>query len=227
MKNIFLVEDEIKLRKELSTLLERNGYKCISSDDYENIIINILDEHPDLVLLDLSLPVYDGFYICKEIRKESDIPIIVVTSSKSDLDELDVLNLGADDFISKPFNSRILLARISTVLKRIYGEQKSMIISYNGAILDILKSKVSHNGKTVDLTKTELGILKLLMENKETIVTRNEIISSLWDMAEFVEDSTLTVNINRIRTKLEDIGLEGYVTTKRGLGYMVWQYLVT
>lgn len=221
MKNIFLVEDEIKLRKELSTLLERNGYKCISSDDYENIIINILDEHPDLVLLDLSLPVYDGFYICKEIRKESDIPIIVVTSSKSDLDELDVLNLGADDFISKPFNSRILLARISTVLKRIYGEQKSMIISYNGAILDILKSKVSHNGKTVDLTKTELGILKLLMENKETIVTRNEIISSLWDMAEFVEDSTLTVNINRIRTKLEDIGLEGYVTTKRGLGYMV------
>lgn len=221
MKSIFLVEDEIKLRNELSTLLERNGYKCMSSDDYENIIINILDEHPDLVLLDLSLPVYDGFYICKEIRKESDIPIIVVTSSKSDLDELDVLNLGADDFISKPFNSRILLARISTVLKRIYGEQKPMIISHNGAVLDILKSKVSHNGKTVDLTKTELGILKLLMENKETIMTRNEIISSLWDMAEFVEDSTLTVNVNRIRKKLEDIGLEEYVTTKRGLGYMV------
>ncbi|KGJ48205.1 MULTISPECIES: response regulator transcription factor [Paraclostridium] len=221
MKSIFLVEDEIKLRNELSTLLERNGYKCMSSDDYENIIINILDEHPDLVLLDLSLPVYDGFYICKEIRKKADIPIIVVTSSKSDLDELDVLNLGADDFISKPFNSRILLARISTVLKRIYGEQKSMIISHNGAVLDILKSKVSHNGKTVDLTKTELGILKLLMENKETIMTRNEIISSLWDMAEFVEDSTLTVNVNRIRKKLEDIGLEEYVTTKRGLGYMV------
>lgn len=221
MEQIFIVEDEIKLKQEMSTLLERNGYKCVTSDDYENIINNIINLRPDLVLLDLNLPVYDGFYICREIRKQCDIPIIVVTSSKSDLDELDVLNLGADDFVNKPFNSRILLARISAVLKRTYGKSESLIISHNGAVLDVLKSKVSNNLESVDLTKNELGILKILMENKGNIIPRNEIISSLWDMAEFVEDSTLTVNINRLRKKLEDIGLEDYLITKRGQGYMV------
>lgn len=221
MESIFLVEDEIKLRNELSTLLERSGYKCVSSDDYQNIIIDILKIQPDLILLDLNLPVYNGFYICKEVRKKSNIPIIVVTSSKSDLDELDILNLGADDFISKPFNFRILLARIASVLKRSYGDKKSMIISHNGAVLDVLKSKVYHNGISIELTKNECGILKLLMDNSGNIIPRNEIISNLWDMAEFVEDSTLTVNINRLRKKLEDIGLKNYLITKRGLGYMV------
>ncbi|WP_042274310.1 response regulator transcription factor [[Clostridium] dakarense] len=221
MEQIFIVEDEAKLRNEVLTLLERNGYKCSTSDDYQNIIQNILNLHPDLVLLDLNLPVYDGFYICKEIRKQSEIPIIVVTSSKSDLDELDVLNLGADDFINKPFNSRILLARIASVLKRTSGKSKPLIVTHNGAVLDVLKSKVSHNNQSVELTKNELGILKILMDNKGNIIPRNEIISSLWDMAEFVEDSTLTVNINRLRKKLEDIGLNDYLITKRGQGYMV------
>lgn len=221
MEQIFIVEDEVKLRNEVLTLLERNGYKCSTSDDYQNIIQTILNLHPDLVLLDLNLPVYDGFYICREIRKQSEIPIIVVTSSKSDLDELDVLNLGADDFINKPFNSRILLARIASVLKRTSGKSKPLIVTHNGAVLDVLKSKVSYNNQSVELTKNELGILKILMDNKGNIIPRNEIISSLWDMAEFVEDSTLTVNINRLRKKLEDIGLEDYLITKRGQGYMV------
>lgn len=221
MEQIFIVEDEIKLRNEVSTLLERNGYRCFTSDNYANMIRDIITLHPDLVLLDLNLPVYDGFYICKEIRKQSDIPIIVVTSSKSDLDELDVLNLGADDFINKPFNPRILLARILSVLKRTSGKSKSMILSHNGAVLDVLKSKVSHEDESVELTKNELGILKVLMENKGNIIPRDEIISSLWDMAEFVEDSTLSVNINRLRKKLDDIGLKDYLITKRGQGYMV------
>lgn len=221
MQQIFIVEDEIKLRNEISTLLERNGYKCFTSDDYINIIKDILDLHPDLVLLDLNLPVYDGFYICKEIRKKSEIPIIVVTSSKSDIDELDVLNLGADDFVNKPFNPRILLARITSVLKRTSGKSESLTVSHKGAVLDVLKSKVSHNSESIELTKNELGILKVLMDNKGNIIPRNEIISSLWDMAEFVEDSTLTVNINRLRKKLEDIGLKDYLITKRGQGYMV------
>lgn len=221
MEQIFIVEDEEKLRNEVLTLLERNAYKCSTSDDYKNIIQTVLNLHPDLVLLDLNLPVYDGFYICREIRKQSEIPIIVVTSSKSDLDELDVLNLGADDFINKPFNSRILLARIASVLKRTSGKSKPLIVTHNGAVLDVLKSKVSYNNQSVELTKNELGILKILMDNKGNIIPRNEIISSLWDMAEFVEDSTLTVNINRLRKKLEDIGLDDYLITKRGQGYMV------
>lgn len=221
MEKIFIIEDEAKLRNELSIFLKRNGYNCIISDNYKNIVEDILNIYPDLILLDLNLPVYNGFYICKEVRKKSNIPIIVVTSSKSDLDELDILNLGADDFITKPFNTRILLARISSVLKRTFRQNKSVIISHNGAILDVLKSKVSYNGKSVELTKNELGILKLLMDNRGNIIPRNEIISSLWEMSEFIEDSTLTVNINRLRKKLDDIGLKDYLVTKRGLGYMV------
>lgn len=221
MERIFIVEDEVKLRDELSTLLERNGYECITSDDYENIVTDIINAHPELVLLDLNLPVRDGFYICREVRKLSDVPIIIVTSSKSDLDELDVLNSGADDFVSKPFNPRILLARMASVLKRTSGDKKAMVIAHKGAVLDVAKSKVSHNGKSVELTKNELGILKLLIDYKGNIIPRNEIINHLWEMAEFVEDSTLTVNINRLRKKLEDIGLEDYLITKRGLGYMV------
>lgn len=221
MAKIFIVEDEVKLRDELVTLLERNGYECTSSDDYENMINLIITSHADLVLLDLNLPVRDGFYICREVRKLSNIPIIIVTSSKSDLDELDVLHLGADDFVSKPFNPRILLARMASVLKRTLDEKESLVVTHKGAVLDVMKGKVSHQDKSVELTKNELGILKLLMDHKGNIIPRNEIISHLWDMAEFVEDSTLTVNINRLRKKLEDIGLKDYLITKRGLGYMV------
>ncbi|MDU4412274.1 response regulator [Paeniclostridium sordellii] len=221
MERIFIVEDEPKLREEMVTLLERNGYRCSTSEDYVNIISTIEDAKPDLVLLDINLPIYDGFYICKELRQNSDIPIIVVTSNKSDIDELLAMNLGADDFVNKPFNLRILLAHIGSVLKRAYGKEKDLIITHNDVKLDILKSILSYKGKSIELTRTELGILKLLIENKGNIVPRNEIIRNLWEMEEFVEDNTLTVNVNRIRRKLEDIGLENYLITRRGQGYMV------
>lgn len=221
MERIFIVEDEPKLREEMVTLLERNGYRCSISEDYANIISTIEDAKPDLVLLDINLPIYDGFYICKELRQNSDIPIIVVTSNKSDIDELLAMNLGADDFVNKPFNPRILLAHIGSVLKRAYGKEKDLIITHNDVKLDILKSILSYKGKSIELTRTELGILKLLIENKGNIVPRNEIIRNLWEMEEFVEDNTLTVNVNRIRRKLEDIGLENYLITRRGQGYMV------
>lgn len=221
MGRIFIVEDEPKLREEMVTLLERNGYRCSTSEDYANIISTIEDAKPDLVLLDINLPIYDGFYICKELRQNSDIPIIVVTSNKSDIDELLAMNLGADDFVNKPFNPRILLAHIGSVLKRAYGKEKDLIITHNDVKLDILKSILSYKGKSIELTRTELGILKLLIENKGNIVPRNEIIRNLWEMEEFVEDNTLTVNVNRIRRKLEDIGLENYLITRRGQGYMV------
>lgn len=221
MEQIFIVEDDEKLRTELVALLERNGYSCIVSEDFQNIIEDIIKVHPQLVLLDINLPIFNGFYICKELRAKSNIPIIAVTSNNSDMDELEMLNLGADDFVGKPFNPRILLAHISSVLKRTYGESKSLILSHNGAVLDVLKSKVSFNDKTIELTKNELIILKLLMEHKGNIIPRNEIISTLWDAEEFVEDNTLTVNINRLRKKLESIDLPDYLITKRGQGYLV------
>lgn len=221
MQNIFIVEDEVKLRQELSTLLSRNGYKCEEVNDFNNIVETIIGKNPDLVLLDINLPIYDGFYICSEIRKNSDIPIIILTSRNSDIDELESINLGADDFVTKPFNPRILLARIQAVLKRYQKSSDSVTLSHKNLMLDLLKSKAFYNDEYIDLTKIELGILKVLIENKGNIIPRNEIIRVLWESEDFVEDATLTVNINRLRKKLSDIGLGDYIVTKRGQGYIV------
>lgn len=221
MEQIFIVEDDEKLRAELCMLLEKNGYQCTAPGQFGTIAENIIRDHPDLVLLDLNLPVHDGFYICQEIRKHLDVPIIIVTSSTSEMDELMSLNSGADDFITKPYNIHILLAHISAVLKRAYGRKESFTITHKGLTLDVLKSSISYKDKITDLTKNEMGILKMLMENKEKIVSRNDLICQLWEMEEFIEDSTLTVNVNRLRTKLSDLGLKDYLITKRGQGYIV------
>lgn len=221
MEQIYLVEDDEKLRAELCTLLEKNGYQCTAPSQFETIAENIISEHPDLVLLDLNLPIHDGFYICRAIRQNLDVPIIIVTSSTSEMDELMSLNFGADDFITKPYNTHILLAHISAVLKRAYGRKESFLLTHKGLALDVLKSSITYKDKTTDLTKNEMGILKMLMENKGNIVSRNELICRLWDMEEFIEDSTLTVNVNRLRTKLSDLGMDDYLITKRGQGYMV------
>lgn len=221
MERIYLVEDDEKLRRELCILLEKNGYQSTAPEEFGAVVEDIIRVCPDLVLLDLNLPVQDGFYICRELRRHVEIPIIIVTSSTSEMDELMSLNFGADDFITKPCNAHILLAHIGAVLKRAYGRKESCIITHKGLTLDALKSKVCCQGKTVDLTRNELGILKMLLDNRGKIVSRNELICQLWDMEEFIEDSTLTVNINRLRTKLSDLGLHDYLITKRGQGYTV------
>ncbi len=221
MERIFVVEDEAKLRTELCKVLEKNGYDCVTTEDFDDVTEAILTSGADLVLLDLNLPVHDGFFLCREIRNNSEVPIIVVTSSNSDMDELMSLNLGADDFITKPYNTHILLAHIAAVLNRAYGKKESYILSHNGLTLDVLKSKASAGDKSIELTKNELGILKTLIENHGNIVSRDEIIRQLWHMEEFVEDSTLTVNVNRLRKKLADLGMAEYLVTKRGQGYMV------
>lgn len=221
MERIYLVEDDEKLRAELCKLLEKNGYQCTAPDEFGGIAENIRKECPELVLLDLNLPVQDGFYICREVRKHLDVPIIVVTSSTSEMDELMSLNSGADDFITKPYNTHILLAHIVAVLKRVYGRKESCVITHKGLALDALKSRVRYKDKAIDLTRNEMGILKMLMDNKGKIVSRNELICQLWDMEEFIEDSTLTVNVNRLRAKLSDLGLDDYLITKRGQGYSV------
>ena len=221
MERIYIVEDEVRLRQELCSVLEKNGYQCFAADDFDEVAEDILNKAPDLVLLDLSLPVHDGFYICRRIRDVSEIPVIIVTSSDSDMDELMSLNLGADDFITKPYNIHILLAHISAVLLRTNGHKNSLTLAYNGLILDVGKSKAVYEGRSVELTKNELGILKTLMVHKGMIVSREELIRELWEMEEFVEDSTLNVNINRLRKKLSDVGLSDFLVTKRGQGYMI------
>lgn len=217
---IYVAEDDKILRNELSKLLGSYGYECVYSDDFKNIINDILNSNSELILLDVNLPYYDGYQICREIRKVSDVPIIIVTSRSTDMDELMALNLGADDFVTKPYNSHILLAHISAVLKR-GRNTSSETIEYKGLSLILSKGVAEYNGKSEALTKNEIQILVMLIKNKETIVSREEIMNALWQTDEFVDDNTLTVNINRLRRKLSEIGLENFIITKRGQGYMV------
>jgi len=221
LADIFIIEDDVKIRNELTKLLEKYGYECESSDDFAHMAEVVLHRNPQLVLLDINLPVYDGYYICREIRRESQIPIIIVTSRDSEVDELMSMNLGADDFITKPYNTQILLARISSVLKRVYHSEPVNIISHRGLELDTSRSMAHFEGSEVELSKNELRILRLLMCNKDRIISRDEIMNDLWQSEEFVDDNTLTVNINRLRKKLDGIGVHDYLVTKRGQGYLV------
>lgn len=153
MEKILIVEDDRKIREELCSALEKKGYACILPEQFEDVAGQILREAPDLVLLDLNLPVQDGFYICQEVRKQTDVPVIVVTSSDSDMDELMSLHAGADDFVTKPYNMHVLLAHIATVLHRAYGRKPSMVLTHNGLSLDLMKSRISFQGREADLTK--------------------------------------------------------------------------
>ncbi|MCB2287762.1 response regulator transcription factor [Clostridium algidicarnis] len=222
-KKIFIIEDEEKIRKELSTFLNRYGYQTSYSLNFENIVEEVMKEKYHLILLDINLPYYDGYYICREIRRRSSVPIIVVTSRDSEVDELMSMNLGADDFITKPYNTQILLARISSIIRRTYSDSDSEILEYKGLLHNLSISEVEYNNKKIELSKNESKILYVLIKNKEKIVSRNEIIEALWQSDEFVDDNTLTVNINRLRKKLEEIGVIDYLKTKRGQGYiLIW-----
>lgn len=223
MEQIFLIEDEPKLRQELIATLSKNGYQCQTTEHYESAAEEILKASPDLVLLDINLPETDGFNICRELRLTSKIPIIIVTSRNTSMDEVFALHVGADDFITKPYNVHVLLARIERLLKRTVQNEdgRELTLTHKGVTLDIRKSEVSYQGKRAELTKNELGILRVLLENKGSIIPRNEMIRELWEQDEFVEDATLTVNINRLRKKLEEIGIEDFLITRRGQGYQV------
>lgn len=222
MARILIVEDDKKLRNELEIFLNNNGYQAYSLETFENTISDILNMNPDLILLDINLPGADGQYICKELRKKSNMPIIIITSRDSELDELLSINYGADHYITKPFNIQILLAKITSILRRTniiadIGDK----IDAKDFILNISKSTIEREDKWVELTKNEFRILKFLVQNRERIVSREEIMECLWDNESFVDDNTLTVNINRVRTKLEDLGLKELLETKRGQGYIL------
>lgn len=223
MYRIMVIEDNEKIRNELCDFLSKNGYEAIGPDDFEHILESIQAEKPDLLLLDLNLPVYDGHYICREVRKNSNLPIIIVTSRDSDMDELISMNLGADDFVTKPYNLQILLARLSRVLQRSYEHTSSNTLNIHDISLDISKSTLSYQGNSVDLTKNELRIMHCLFQNKNKIVSRNELMQHMWDCDLFVDDNTLTVNINRLRKKLEYLRLDDLIQTKRGMGYIVYE----
>lgn len=217
---IYIIEDDPVIQKELTDFLSKYGYECCGNHDFKTVVEDTLRESPNLVLLDINLPHQDGFQVCREIRKSSAVPIIVVTSRNTSFDELLSLNIGADDFITKPYDLQVLLARIQSVLKRTHESVHNVLLTYKDLTLDVLKSKAMGDGE-IELTKNELGILRLLMLNKSNIISRDDLMNELWQNGEFVDINTLNVNIARLRRKLESIGLKGYLLTKRGQGYQL------
>jgi DNA-binding response OmpR family regulator len=217
-----IVEDNEQLQNEIGILLTRNGYRVMKTMEFDKITKLVKELSPHLILLDINLPYDDGFKICTEIRSFSTVPIIFITSRDTNVDELMSITLGGDDFITKPYNAQILLARINSLLKRAYPDEKTGdFIEYNGVRLNILSSKIEYGDKEMELTKNELKILHYLLINKGRIVSRVDIMEYLWDSALFVNDNTLTVNITRLRNKFEDIGVSEFIKTKRGQGYIV------
>lgn len=222
MQNILIVEDDEKLSKELEKFLSQNGYEASRITNFENVINDILNSKCNMVLLDINLPGNNGEYICKEVRKISDVPIVMITSVDSELDELISLNYGADDYITKPFNLQILLAKIATILKRTSSNNKDQTkINCENFILNLSKSTIEKDGKEIELTKNEFKILYYLVQNRGKIVSREELMNYLWDSEMFVDDNTLTVNITRIRNKLEEANLKDILETRRGQGYIL------
>ena len=211
-----------KLSKELKIFLDKNGYDSVILQKFDNAVEDILEENADLILLDINLPYTDGEYICKEIRKTSDVPIIMVTSRDNEMDELISLNYGADQYVTKPFNIQILLAKIAGLIKRNQNADKSQEkIKCNEFILNVSKSVIETENKKIELTKNELKILHYLVLNQRKIVSREEIMNYLWESENFIDDNTLTVNMTRLRGKLEELGIKDSIETKRGQGYIL------
>lgn len=222
MLKITIIEDDDVIREELKSFLENYGYKVKTPTDFKNILNFLDDDESDLILLDINLPVYDGYYVCREIRKKSEVPIIIVTSRDSDMDELMSMNLGADDFVTKPYNTQILLARISVLLKRSNRNMNpKSILTYKDFEINLANATIKYMGKEIELTKNEVKIMSYLIENKGSIVSRERLMEYLWNSDYFVDDSTLSVNVTRLRKKLDNIGIKNAIETRRGLGYIM------
>lgn len=222
MARIFVVEDDATLRDELASLLELQGHRALTGTDFDRIADEVLESDPDCVLLDLKLPGGGGHAVCRDLRRASDVPIIMLTSSDSEFDEVMSMNLGADDYVTKPYNPAVLLARLQSVLRRSQRSEPASRLSHKGVVLDVARGRVEYGQRAVDLTRNELRILHLLMANHDAIISRQELMMELWQSDAFIDDNTLTVNINRLRKSLASIGVpEGFLVTRRGQGYLV------
>ena len=222
MQKILIAEDDKKLRGELETFLNKHGFIAKGLEKFDNTIEDILNENADLILLDINLPYIDGEFVCKEVRKTSDVPIIMVTSRDNEIDELMSLNYGADQYVTKPYNIQILLAKINGLLKRNQKSEKEMQeIDCDGFKLNISERAIKKDNKKIELTKNEYTILYYLCINRGRIVSRDEIMDYLWESEEFIDDNTLSVNVKRLRGKLEELGLVDRIETRRGQGYIL------
>ena len=217
MKTIMIVEDEKSIRDELKTLLETSGYKVILVERFDNTLEDILKSKFDLLLLDINLPKMNGETLLKEFRKQSNIPVIMVTSRVGETDEVLSMSYGADDYITKPYNPTILLLRISNIFKRM--EKSTDFLTYDDIKVYQGKGILMKGEEILDLTKNEMIIFSYLLNNRSNIVTRDELMTELWNNEEYINENALTVNISRLRAKLESFGIENAIETRKGLGY--------
>lgn len=221
MATIYVIEDDAALCTELERLLELQGFSAQHCEDFAHAADKVVDADPDCVVLDLRLPGADGLEICRDIRERSSVPIIMLTSSESEFDEVMALGLGADDYVTKPYRPATLLARIQGVLRR-SAKTAQPILRHAGVQLDEAAGTVSFAGNCAELTRNELRILQLLMRNAGQVVSRQQLMVHLWESDSFIDDNTLTVNVNRLRKALSDIGVdEDFITTRRGIGYVI------
>lgn len=222
MYRILIVEDDETIVQTVKRHLESWGYEVYGIEDFRNVVQEFVQTDPQLVLLDLKLPFYNGFHWCEEIRRISQVPILFLSSAADNMNMVMAMSRGADDFIPKPFNLDVLAAKVQAVLRRAYSfGQAPELLEHAGAVLNPGNGCLTVNGQTVDLTKNELKILQILFEQRGRVVSREAIMTKLWESDSFVDDNTLTVNMTRLRKKLEGVGLKDLIVTKKGLGYMV------
>ncbi len=217
-----IIEDDCVIAQSLQTHLSTWGFDVSVANDFRDIMPHFLSWNPDLVLLDISLPFFNGHHWCREIRKHSKIPVVFLSSMSDQMNIVMAMSLGGDDFIAKPFDMNVLTAKVQAILRRAYEfEVASEILAHKGAILNLHDGSLSYQEKKLDLTKNEFRIMKLLMEHHSRIVSRETIMEHLWEHDSYVDDNTLTVNIARLRKRLEELGLSDFVHTKKGIGYWV------
>lgn len=223
MFKIFIIEDDATIATIISDNLQKWGYETKVVEDFTDVFTEYVNFKPDLVLMDIVLPLYDGYYWCGKIRKESKVPIIFISSKDTNMDILMAINMGADDYVTKPYSMEILLAKISALIRRTYSytSNSANLIEHKGAILNLDDGTLVYQEEKIELTKNEYRILYVLMSNKDVIVSRDKIMRNLWEHESFVDDNTLTVNINRLRKKLDGKGLSSFIATKKGQGYMI------
>ena len=222
MYRILIVEDDATMAKAMKTQIDSWGNQAETVKDFQNVISAFLNFDPHMVLMDIMLPFYNGYHWCEEIRRISQVPVIFISSAADNMNMVMAMSRGADDFIAKPFDMDVLIAKIQAILRRTYSfGTPGNVLEYKGIVLSPSRCTLTWNGNDIDLTKNELRILEILMEHAGKVVSRDAIMTKLWESDSFIDDNTLTVNITRLRRKLEKEGLKEFIITKKGLGYMV------
>lgn len=222
MYRILIVEDDEVIAGTVRQQMENWGYEARCVEDFKNVMSEFGEFDPQLVLMDISLPFFNGYHWCTQIRQISKVPVIFISSTSDNMNIVMAVNMGGDDFIAKPFDLNVLMAKVQAMLRRTYDfAGQTHLMEHRGAILNTSDATMTYQGQKVELTKNEYKILQILMENKGTAVSRDLIMTRLWETDSFVDDNTLTVNVTRLRRKLEEAGLSGFIVTKKGIGYMV------